>query len=164
MKHQRVARIHFNMEMIKTLYSRVQIGLIHVGLPLFAKVIKATQRVRSLKKCPGDDILYCLSGRGRIETETHSFDLSPGQLAWIAGDKPHGHFADEREPWSLMWFRLDGPDLATLRRRLFGNRWSRMTILQSSELIDWFHNLFLILERQRIDTDLSLNAAVASFI
>ena len=48
--------------------------------------------------CPGDDILYCLSGRGRIETETHNFDLGPGQLAWIAGDKPHGHFADECEP------------------------------------------------------------------
>ncbi|QBK32011.1 AraC family transcriptional regulator [Roseitalea porphyridii] len=115
-------------------------------------------------ECPGDDVLYCLSGRGQVETDGLGFDLTAGQLAWIAGDKPHGHCADRRDPWSVMWLRLDGPDLGTLRERIFGAGRSRMTISEGSELIGWFQSLFQILETQRVDTDLRLNAAVAAFL
>lgn len=115
-------------------------------------------------ECPGDDVLYCLSGRGQVETDGRSFDLTTGQLAWITGDKPHGHCADPRDPWSVMWLRLDGPDLGTLRERIFGGGRARMTISEGSELIRWFQGLFQILETQRVDMDLRLNTAVATLL
>ncbi|MBO6664215.1 MAG: AraC family transcriptional regulator [Roseitalea sp.] len=113
--------------------------------------------------CPGDDILYCLSGRGQVEVGERRFDLGAGQLAWIAGDAPHGHSADRRDPWSVMWFRLDGPHLAALRRRIFGKAPPRLTIAEGPELIGWFQNLFAILDAGGADMDLRLHAATAEF-
>ncbi|MDF1774637.1 MAG: AraC family transcriptional regulator [Rhizobiaceae bacterium] len=115
-------------------------------------------------ECPGDDILYCLSGKGSVEHDGVSFTLGAGQLAWIAGDQPHGHRADAADPWSLMWFRVDGPDVGVYRRRLFGEARMRMAVAQGSELIAWFQRLFDTLRARSADADLRLNAEVAEFL
>ena len=115
-------------------------------------------------ECHGDDVLYCLSGQGEIRVVRRNFRLLPGQLAWIPGDVPHGHCADLQDPWSLMWFRIDGPELARLRRRVFGSDRFRMTINEAPDLIAWFEVLFKILEVQRPDTDLRMNSAIASLL
>lgn len=114
--------------------------------------------------CPGDDVLYCLSGRGWVETGSTSFDVEPGQLAWIDGSNPHAHLAHRDDPWSLMWFRLAGPDTGALRRRLFGQDRPRIVVQNGSELIGWFQHLFEIMGARGIDTDLHLHASVARFL
>jgi AraC-like DNA-binding protein/quercetin dioxygenase-like cupin family protein len=114
--------------------------------------------------CPGDDILYCLSGRGKVELGNGDFDLSAGQLAWIAGDAPHGHVADPDDPWSVMWLRLDGPNLAVLRQRIFGNARPRLTVTDGSDLVEWFQDLFQILDARRGDTDLRAHTAIARLL
>jgi len=113
---------------------------------------------------PGDDVIYCLSGRGEVRMGDHVFRLIPGQLAWIAGEVAHSHVADAVDPWSVMWFRMQGPDLPTLRRRIFGQGGSRVTIGNGSEMISWFQGLFRILDDPRPDTDILLNAALARFL
>lgn len=115
-------------------------------------------------ECPGDDVLYCLSGQGEIRVGGQGFRLLPGQLAWIPGDVPHGHCADLQDPWSVMWFRIDGPELAGLRRRVFGPEHFRMTISEGPDLIAWFEALFKILEEQRPDIDLRMHGAIASLL
>ena len=114
--------------------------------------------------CPGDDILYCLSGRGRVTSENRVFDVGPGELAWIAGDVPHEHVAHDSDPWSVMWFRLAGPDTGALRRRLFGNGLTRLSVRRGAELISWFQALFDRLHLRGMDTDLHLHASVACFL
>ncbi|MGP1393993.1 MAG: helix-turn-helix domain-containing protein [Inquilinaceae bacterium] len=118
----------------------------------------------SRTECPGDDILYCLSGKGQVDAAGARFDLAPGQLAWLPGDFPHGHLADGADPWSLMWFRMDGPDTGALRRRLFGEARPRMSVVEGSQLIAWFHGLFETLAVRPADIDLRLHAAMAEFL
>lgn len=114
--------------------------------------------------CPGDDVLYCLSGRGHVETAGAAFDVGPGELVWIAGDQPHAHTAHQTDPWSVMWFRLAGADTGALRRRLFGKGRPRIQVSRGSEMIGWFQHLFETMAARGIDTDLYLHAAVARFL
>ncbi|WP_198654885.1 AraC family transcriptional regulator [Albibacillus kandeliae] len=116
------------------------------------------------ESCPGDDVLYCLSGRGTVETCGMSFEVAPGELVWIDGTTPHAHSADTVAPWSVMWFRLAGNDTAALRRRFFGSGRPRLKIAHASELIGWFQHLFDTMGSRGIDTDVHLHAAVARFL
>lgn len=115
-------------------------------------------------ECPGDDVLYCLSGKGTVEIDGKTFDVGQGQLVWIPGEAPHSHRADERDPWSVMWLRMYGPDNPALRRRLFGAGRPRMTIAESGEMIAWFHRLFDTMAARSADADLRLNADVADLL
>ena len=74
----------------------------------------------------GQDILYCISGMGRVETLGQCAELRAGQLVWIANELPHSHAADRRRPWTLLWFRLDAPDPVGLREKLFGDSFPRV--------------------------------------
>ena len=114
--------------------------------------------------CEGDDILYCLSGKGRVQVAEQSTPISPGQLIWIPGEIAHSHLADTEDPWSVMWFRLKGTELSALRKRILGGAGLRRTIGNGPELVKWFQTLFRILERPRADTDIRLNAALGRFL
>lgn len=113
---------------------------------------------------PGQDILYCLSGGGSVETLGERVQIRPGQLVWIANEMRHGHFADRKAPWSLLWFRLDGPNLSALRRKLFGDGFPRATLAESVNLVPWFDRLFTAMRRREPGLDLRLNQLVAEFL
>lgn len=115
-------------------------------------------------ECPGDDILFCISGKGRIDVNGRQFDLAAGELAWISGDSPHGHRADTGDPWSVMWFRIDGPDLTALRHRMFSDTLPRARVSDRSAVVAWFQRLFQILDTRSTNTDLRLNAAIGEFL
>ncbi|MBF9036185.1 helix-turn-helix domain-containing protein [Rhodobacterales bacterium HKCCE2091] len=114
--------------------------------------------------CPGDDILYCLSGRGTIRIGGTTHVVGPGELAWLPGAGPHGHRADASDPWSLMWARIEAPDLAGLRRRIFLRGRPVMQVATGDRLVDWFHALFEIMRLRPADLDLRLNAKVATLL
>ncbi|QIG50283.1 AraC family transcriptional regulator [Nordella sp. HKS 07] len=113
---------------------------------------------------PGQDILYCLSGGGVVETLGERAHIRPGQLVWIANELRHGHFADRKVPWTLLWFRLDGPNLPALRRKLFGDRFPRATLAGNVNLVPWFDRLFTTMRRREPGLDLRLNQLVADFL
>jgi AraC-like DNA-binding protein/mannose-6-phosphate isomerase-like protein (cupin superfamily) len=113
---------------------------------------------------PGQDILYCLSGAGSVETLGERMQIRPGQLVWIANEERHGHFADRKVPWTLLWFRLDGPNLPALRHKLFGDGFPRATLAESVNLVPWFDRLFAALRRREPGLDLRLNQLVAEFL
>lgn len=113
---------------------------------------------------PGQDILYCLVGGGAVETLGERAQIRPGQLVWIANEMRHGHFADRQAPWTLLWFRLDGPNLPALRRKLFGDGFPRATLAESVNLVPWFDRLFAAMRRREPGLDLKLNQLVAEFL
>ena len=63
-----------------------------------------------------------------------------------------------------MWLRLDGPNLAVLRQRIFGNARPRLTVTDGSDLVEWFQDLFQILDARRGDTDLRAHTAIARLL
>jgi AraC-like DNA-binding protein len=112
----------------------------------------------------GQDVLYCLSGAGTVETLGQSLEVRPGQLVWIANELPHAHIADPRAPWTLLWFRLDSPNPAALREKLFGDGVPRVTVLQGASLVNWFDRLFAAMRGRGMGLDLRLNYLASEFL
>jgi AraC-like DNA-binding protein len=112
----------------------------------------------------GQDILYCLSGAGIVETLGQKLDVQPGQLVWMANEAPHAHRADPRTPWILLWLRLDGPNPASLREKLFGDGPPRVAMPEDARLAAWFDRLFSAMRRREVGLDLRLNHLVGEFL
>ena len=112
----------------------------------------------------GQDILYCLSGRRRRDARAKAARCEPGQIVWIANEEPHAHFADPISPWTLLWFRLDGPFLPTLRRRLFNAGPLRVSMPEEGIVADVVRSSLRHYARARIGQDLRLNQLVGDFL
>lgn len=112
---------------------------------------------------PGQDVLYCLSGSGSVRTMGQTLDLRAGQLAWIANEEPHAHCADSEFPWTLLWFRLDGPNLPAVRKRLFGGAAPCVAMPGDTVLASWFDRLFSAMRSREFGQDLRLNQLVGEF-
>jgi AraC-like DNA-binding protein len=112
----------------------------------------------------GQDILYCVSGSGVVETLGLRMDVQAGQLVWMANEAPHAHRADPRAPWTLLWLRLDGPNPAALRKKLFGDGPPRVAMPESGRLAAWFERLFSAMRRRELGLDLRLNHLVGEFL
>ncbi|MBL8580865.1 MAG: helix-turn-helix domain-containing protein [Rhizobiaceae bacterium] len=112
----------------------------------------------------GQDVLFCISGSGSIETLGRRLELAPGQLGWIANEHPHAHVADPQRPWTLLWFRLDGPEPAAIRQRLFADDTPRATIREAADLVDWFDRLFRALSGRDIGLDWQLNQLIGELL
>src|SRR5262249_30345501 len=105
----------------------------------------------------GQDILYCLTGAGFVETLGGAFKVGAGDLAWIANEEPHTHRADPDDPWTLLWFRLDGPATGVMRERLFGDGVARVPIADGVALQSWFERLFHAMRGRAAGLDLRMN-------
>ncbi|MDQ6434097.1 AraC family transcriptional regulator [Mesorhizobium sp. LHD-90] len=112
----------------------------------------------------GQDILYCLSGKGFVETLGQRAPVAAGDLVWIANEAPHAHEADPAAPWTVLWFRFDGPDPAALREKLFGDGFPHVAFADGGHAVPWFERLFSALRRRDPGLDLRLNHLVAEFL
>lgn len=112
----------------------------------------------------GQDILFCLTGSGVVETLGQRLSIKAGQLVWIANEAPHGHYADPDDPWTLLWFRFDGPNLIALREKVFGDAEPRVRIPEELQLTAWFDRLFALMRGGGSGLDLRLNQLVAEFL
>lgn len=113
---------------------------------------------------PGQDVLFCCSGHGFARSEGASASVGPGQLVWIANEAPHAHWPDEADPWTLLWFRLDGPNCVVVRRKVFGAGPTTIDVPRDLPLEAWFSRLFDVLASRKTETDLALNHLVAEFL
>ncbi|CAN7572431.1 AraC family transcriptional regulator [Rhizobium sp. LjRoot254] len=112
----------------------------------------------------GQDILFCLSGAGTVETLGRRFEIGPGQLAWIANELPHAHYAHPENPWTLRWFRVDGPNTLALREKIFGDSEPIVSVAEPMVLQAWFDRLFLAMRGGGTGLDLRLNQFVGEFL
>jgi AraC-like DNA-binding protein len=111
----------------------------------------------------GQDVLYCLSGSGAVELGSRRVEVQAGEVVWIANEAPHAHIADSRDPWTLLWFRFDGPNPAAVRTRLFGEGTPRVAASDRAGLVAWFERLFFVLRRRDRSLDFHLNQLVSEF-
>ena len=111
----------------------------------------------------GQDVLFCLSGSGAVEMASRRIEVQAGDAVWIANEAPHAHVADARDPWTLLWFRFDGPNPAAVRARLFGEGVPRVAVSDRAALIAWFERLFVVLRRRDRELDFRLNQLLSEF-
>ena len=122
----------------------------------------ATYGVRRASQV-GQDVLFCLSGSGAVELGSRRVEVQAGVVVWIANEAPHAHIADARDPWTLLWFRFDGPNPGAMRTRLFGEGVPRVAASDRAGLVAWFERLFLMLRRRDRNLDFHLNQLVSEF-
>ena len=84
-------------------------------------------------------------------------------MVWIANEAPHAHIADSRAPWTLLWFRFDGPNPAAVRTRLFGEGPTQAVVRDRAAFLAWFERLFSVLRRRDRNLDFRLNQLVCEF-
>jgi AraC-like DNA-binding protein/uncharacterized RmlC-like cupin family protein len=111
----------------------------------------------------GQDVLFCLSGSGAVEMGSRRVEVQAGEVVWIPNEAPHAHIADSRAPWTLLWFRFEGPNPAAIRTRLFGEAIPRIAVGDREALVAWFERLFLALRRRDRNLDFRLNQLVSEF-
>lgn len=118
------------------------------------------ERTRS----PGQDLLFCTSGRGTIRINDDFTQVGSGDFVWLPGELPHGHAADPANPWSLCWLRVDGPQIAAVRTALVGALGGIIRISRGSVLLGWFERLFDCMRARGPECDLALNKLMAELL
>jgi len=111
----------------------------------------------SRERHAGQDILFCVSGKGFVRSGGHGVTIVRHQLAWLANEASHGHRADAEDPWELMWMRLEGPASPLLRQTIFGQNAPVMTPSAPDRISIWFQRLFATLEHRGPTLDFELN-------
>jgi AraC-like DNA-binding protein len=134
------------------------------GVPRAGKLAAAPDYRIARASHTGQDILYCLTGAGVVETLGQRLEVQEGDLVWIANERPHAHVADPRAPWTLLWFRLDGPNPAALREKLFRDGAPRVATVERAIVIAWFDRLFSAMRGRELGIDLRLNHLVGEFL
>ncbi len=69
--------------------------------------------------------MCCTSGRGVVEVQGRTFPLRDNEALCIPRLCPHRYWADEEDPWSLLWVHFQGEDCGYYpldRRRSAGFR------------------------------------------
>lgn len=137
---------------------------LNVGLPWITRagwLDSQPGRLISREKCPGDDIILCLSGSAKIFTNDNIYIVNPGDLVWISGNRPHYHKASINNPWSKMWFRISHTKLANLKSHLIGENTDVIKIKNISLFKDWFIELFQILSLSNDENNMKINFMLA---
>ncbi len=111
----------------------------------------------------GHDLIYCVSGAGVVRIDQAWHDVAAGQLCWISGSLPHAHAANPKDPWTVMWIRLDAPNMDAFRTRLMGQD-ATINITNGAALVAWFQRLFSCMKQRPLNADLALHGLAADLL
>lgn len=55
-------------------------------------------------------LIYCTEGKGIVEVEDTSYHMSQSDAFCIPRNKRHKYYADQEQPWSILWAHFKGTD------------------------------------------------------
>ena len=113
---------------------------------------------------PGHDLLLCLSGSGFVVTGNRRFKVEPEEMAWISGHHPHAHWANQADPWELLWLRIDGRTMEETCNILSVPRLPVFSGIPIETLRREFLRILQLMNRRPLALDAMLNAAVAEIL
>ncbi|WP_259176257.1 AraC family transcriptional regulator [Mycetocola sp. BIGb0189] len=71
---------------------------------------------RRISPIPQAVVLACVEGAGWCETEAGRFEVERGQVVILPPGLPHSYGSNEENPWTLWWFHVAGPQVASFLR------------------------------------------------
>lgn len=91
-------------------------------------------------------LIYCTEGKGVIEVEDQIYRLEKSDAFCIPRNVRHKYYADEKEPWSILWvhFKGDNTNYFPLEERKIVHINSRHS---DNRMMVLFNLLFRVLER-----------------
>lgn len=57
-------------------------------------------------------VLLCTAGSGRLQLAAGEHRVRTHELAVLPPHEPHSYFADDDDPWTILWFHVAGANLA----------------------------------------------------
>ena len=113
---------------------------------------------------PGHDLLLCLSGSGFVLTGNRRFKVESSEMAWISGHRPHAHWANQADPWELLWLRIDGRAMEETCNMLSVPRLPVFSGIPIVYLRKEFLRILELLNVRPLALDAMLNAAIAEIL
>jgi AraC-like DNA-binding protein/mannose-6-phosphate isomerase-like protein (cupin superfamily) len=113
---------------------------------------------------PGQELIFCLRGRGTVKVRGREHGVEPGSLVWINCHRPHAYWSHPATPWELLWVRAEGPGLERIGGMLAVDRLPVITGLRTQEVVPVFQRLFARMQRSTTDAAAAIHADVARLI
>jgi AraC-like DNA-binding protein len=113
---------------------------------------------------PGHDLLLCMAGSGFVLTGNRRFKVATDEMAWISGHHPHAHWADQSDPWELLWLRIDGRSMEETCNILSVPRLPVFSGIPMDSLRREFLGVLKLMNLRPLAMDAMLNAAVAQIL
>jgi len=111
---------------------------------------------------PGHDLLLCIGGAGIIQIESRSFPVRAGELAWLNCHGPHAHWPSVRDPWELLWMRVDSPQFMLIAEALDVETNPVFAMHRLDSAINVFQSACKLLRSRPLNMSAALHAAVSS--
>lgn len=54
-------------------------------------------------------IIYCIHGKGWLESQGTRYDVTPGMMIFCDKGVPHAYGSDPQNPWEICWAHFNGP-------------------------------------------------------
>jgi AraC-like DNA-binding protein len=89
------------------------------------------------KGTPEYIMIICLGGKGTCSVSSKRYELSMGHAIVLPPGLPHRYWADEKDPWRLLWVHFEG-------RR--GEDYFEMLGMSRRKPVFWLHDLALVSE------------------
>lgn len=90
-------------------------------------------------------IIYCIEGRGWIETGKEKVEIQPSQVVVIPANTPHKYQSNEQDPWTIYWIHFRGDLGAFLAEQLLQQ--AKNYITYSEQRIQLFEDMYANLEK-----------------
>lgn len=107
------------------------------------------------------NIIYCTAGRGWCNIGDQRLTVSPGEVVVISSDTPCSYGADEGDPWSIYWVRLQGALTQECLRALgVSNERPLLQVGTNARLEGLFVELFDVFEESSADDSLLRGSSI----
>jgi AraC family transcriptional regulator, arabinose operon regulatory protein len=109
----------------------------------------------------GAIVVYCAAGRGWCNLDSRRLTVSPGEVVVISSDTPCSYGADDGDPWSIYWVRVQGALTRECLRTLgVSNERPLLRVGTNTRLEGLFVELFDVLEESSADDSLLRGSSI----
>ncbi len=98
--------------------------------------------------CEDYILIYCLGGKGHIETAAAKFTLQANQFMFLPPNQYHMYQADIQDPWTIYWVHFSGSKLQELEQQFRISQYEKPTdIYYSEEILQTWQEMYASLDK-----------------
>lgn len=112
----------------------------------------------------GHELIFCLNGSGFIRLENTLHEVKKGNLAWLPVRWPHEHFPDKKQPWEILWLRIDGAKLNNIMQILNVPQQPVFEFATPETVTAIYHSLFELMRSHTLLTDVHCDVLCSQLI
>lgn len=112
----------------------------------------------------GHELIFCLNGSGFIRMENKLHQVTKGHLAWLPVRWPHEHFPAKRDPWEILWLRIDGAKLNNIMQLLNVSQQPVFALSEPEKMTGLYQQIFQLMHSHTLMADAHCDVLCAQLI